>query len=69
MTKWVEHGISGLVCENATSENIDAVLEECWQQKDNWQVLGEHAYQCFIQKYPQPYEEKMAALLTVYYHK
>lgn len=69
MTQWVSHGINGFVCEKPTIENIDAVLEECWQQKDNWGNFGEQAYQCFIQKYPQPYEEKMAALLTAYYHK
>jgi glycosyltransferase involved in cell wall biosynthesis len=69
MTKWVSHGINGFVCEKPTIENIDTVLEECWHQKHNWGNFGEHAYQSFIQKYPQPYEEKMAALLTAYYNK
>jgi len=63
MTKWVNHRTNGFVCEQATEDNMDIVLEECWQQKDNWEAFGENAYRVFTQKYPQPYEEKTAAFL------
>jgi glycosyltransferase involved in cell wall biosynthesis len=62
MDKWINDSVNGFVCEIPTIQNIDVVLENCWSQKDNWNMLGENAYLTFIQKYPQPYEKKLVEL-------
>lgn len=64
MPQWITDGTNGFVCPAVTHPAIDAVLEKFWQQQNNWAVLGANAFETFKRKYPQPYEEKMAALLA-----
>jgi glycosyltransferase involved in cell wall biosynthesis len=66
MPDWVEDGINGFICPALTVEGIDEVLENCWQQKNNWAAMGKNAFETFIKKYPQPYEEKIAEVLSNY---
>ncbi len=66
MPAWVEDGVNGFICPAVTAEGIDEVLEKCWQQKHNWPAMGSHAFETFIKKYPQPYEEKIAEILSIY---
>ncbi len=66
MPAWVEDGMNGFVCNTVTAEGIDEVLERCWQQKNNWAAVGKNAFDTFIKKYPQPYEEKIAEILSIY---
>jgi glycosyltransferase involved in cell wall biosynthesis len=66
MPVWVQDGVTGFVCPAVTVEGIDEVLENCWQQKNNWAAMGKNAYDTFIKKYPQPYEEKIAEILNRY---
>ncbi len=66
MPYWVEDGINGFTCYAITPEAIDAALEKSWQQKSNWKTLGENAFKTFQKKYPQPYEEKIAEILSSY---
>jgi hypothetical protein len=41
-------------------------MENCWQQKNNWPAMGKNAFETFTKKYPQPYEEKIAEILSRY---
>ena len=63
MPVWVEDGINGFVCNGTLEKTIDQTLEKCWQQKDNWTIMGKNAFETFIKKYPQPYEERIAEIL------
>ncbi len=64
MPVWVEDGVNGFVCNEVTVQGIDEALENCWQQKHNWEAMGKNAFDTFIKKYPQPYEEKIAEILN-----
>ncbi len=66
MPAWVEDGVNGFICPPVTVEGIDEALESCWQQKNNWAAMGKNAFDTFIKKYPQPYEEKIAEILSSY---
>jgi glycosyltransferase involved in cell wall biosynthesis len=66
MPAWVEDGVNGFICPIVTAEGIDEVMESCWQQKSNWAAMGKNAFDTFIKKYPQPYEEKIADILSIY---
>jgi len=66
MPAWVEDGVNGFICPAVTVEGIDEVLEHCWQQKNNWAAMGKNAFDSFVKKYPQPYEEKIAEILSKY---
>jgi glycosyltransferase involved in cell wall biosynthesis len=66
MPAWVEDGVNGFICPAVTVEVIDKVMENCWQQKNNWPTMGKNAFATFIKKYPQPYEEKIAEILSFY---
>ncbi len=63
MPVWVEDGVNGFVCPSVTAGGIDEVMERCWQQRNNWATMGKNAFETFIKKYPQPYEEKTANIL------
>jgi glycosyltransferase involved in cell wall biosynthesis len=63
MPVWVEDGVNGFVCNEVTQQGIDATLEKCWQQKNNWEAMGRIAFETFLKKYPQPYEERIADIL------
>lgn len=66
MPIWVEDGVNGFVCNEVSEKGIDEVLENCWQQKNNWALMGKNAFETFLKKYPQPYEEKIADILNSY---
>jgi glycosyltransferase involved in cell wall biosynthesis len=66
MPVWVEDKVNGFVCNDITEHAIDETLENCWQQKNNWAAMGKNAFDTFIKKYPQPYEEKIAEILEQY---
>ena len=66
MPAWVEDGVNGFICPALTVEGIDEAMESCWQQKNNWAVFGKNAFETFIKKYPQPYEEKIVEILSIY---
>ena len=66
MPAWVNDGVNGFICNTVTMEGIDEALENCWQQKNNWAGMGKNAFETFIKKYPQPYEEKIADILNHY---
>ena len=66
MQVWVEDGVNGFVCNAVTVAGIDEALENCWQQKANWATMGKNAFETFIKKYPQPYEEKIAEIFNNY---
>jgi glycosyltransferase involved in cell wall biosynthesis len=63
MPSWVAHNYNGFICPLVNAAAIDIALENCWQQKENWQQLGKNAFSTFNQKYPLPYEEKAAEIL------
>ncbi len=63
MPAWIENNVNGFVCQQVTPEGIDQTLEQCWQQKSNWPALGSTAFETFLKKYPQPFEEKVADVL------
>jgi glycosyltransferase involved in cell wall biosynthesis len=66
MPVWVEDGVNGFICNTVTEQGIDQALENCWQQKDNWEAMGKRSFETFIKKYPQPYEEKIAEIFNAY---
>ncbi|MBK8522126.1 MAG: glycosyltransferase [Chitinophagaceae bacterium] len=66
MPAWVEDGVNGFICPAVTVAGIDETMENCWQQKNNWAAMGKKAFETFTKKYPQPYEEKIADILSIY---
>jgi glycosyltransferase involved in cell wall biosynthesis len=66
MPAWVEDGVNGFVCNEVSIQGIDEALGNCWHQKNNWAAMGKNAFDTFIKKYPQPYEEKIAEILQQY---
>lgn len=64
MPVWIDDGVNGFVCNNITEQDIDKTLENCWKHKSNWPAMGKNAFETFIKKYPQPYEEKIADILN-----
>ena len=66
MPAWIEDGVNGFICDAVSAEGIDKAMEKCWQQKNTWALMGKNAFETFIKKYPQPYEEKIADILSIY---
>ena len=66
MPAWVEDGVNGFICPAITAEGIDKAMENSWQQKNHWAAMGKKAFDSFIKKFPQPYEEKTAEILENY---
>ena len=66
MPVWIEDGVNGFVCNAITAAEIDEAMEKSWQQRYNWASIGKKAFDTFIKKYPQPYEEKIAEILESY---
>ena len=64
MPIWVEEGVNGFVCNEVSVPGLDEALEKSWQQKSLWETMGKNAFETFIKKYPQPYEEKTAEILN-----
>lgn len=64
MPRWI-NGTNGFVCQQVTEKLVDETLELAWQERDQWEIMGKNAYATFLQKYPQPYEQQLAALLDL----
>ncbi|MFZ4057774.1 MAG: glycosyltransferase [Ferruginibacter sp.] len=56
MPVWITENNNGFIAPLVSVASIDTVLEKAWQQKDQWQLMGEAAFHTFKSKYPQPYE-------------
>ena len=56
MPLWINEGINGFITDEVNETAIDEVLEKAWNQRGNWQQMGEAAFNTFQKKYPQPYE-------------
>lgn len=56
MPEWVLDGYNGYIAANASIEQIDAVLEKAWQNRNNWEEMGRNAYNTFKEKFPNPIE-------------
>ncbi len=63
MPEWIKPGYNGFITSAVNEKDLGDQLEIAWTKKDNWAKMGEHAYAVFLEKYPQPYEEKFVALL------
>lgn len=48
----IQDGESGYLCE-ANIENITAVLEKAWNNRDRWQEMGENAFRAINKKHPR----------------
>lgn len=56
MPLWIKDGSNGFIAAAVTENDIDAVLEKAWTQRDKWEQMGTVAFNTFREKYPQPYE-------------
>lgn len=63
MPDWITHGKNGYIATAVTEEGIAEVMEQAWQDKDNWKQRGLEAHRVFTGKYPQPYEKYYGDLL------
>jgi glycosyltransferase involved in cell wall biosynthesis len=52
MPLWVEEGVNGWISENASIEQIDAILEKAWQARDRWEEMGKASFQLFKERFP-----------------
>ncbi len=66
MPEWVKPGYNGFITLAVTEKDLGEQLDIAWSQKNQWALMGEHAYAVFLEKYPQPYEAKFVALLKKY---
>lgn len=64
MPDWIRHRESGFICDAVTADNIEATLEQAWQQRENWQIMGLAARRVFLEKYPRPYASRFYELLN-----
>ncbi len=69
MPDWISDGQNGFITTAVTEDALHACLEKAWAKRNEWKQMGIEAYKTFLSKYPQPYEEKMAALLSEYAKK
>lgn len=59
MPAWVENGRNGWTCETLSADMLDRTLEQCWNDRDQWEEKGRAAFETFKEKYPLPYEENI----------
>ena len=63
MPYWVTENENGWISDNASVEQIDFTLEKAWQHKDDWDVMGEHAFKTFKEKFPLSAEENLLEII------
>ena len=57
MPKWVHEDVNGWVSEDASVEQVDAVLEKAWQNRERWEEMGRASFQIFKEKFPESVED------------
>ena len=57
MPKWVQEDVNGWVSEDASVEQVDAILEKAWQNKERWEEMGRASFQIFKEKFPACVED------------
>ncbi len=50
---WVEDGVSGFICTNASVDEVAGTLEKAWRVKNTWPQMGLDAFNAFEKKYPK----------------
>ena len=66
MPEWVTQEYNGFLVEKVNEDSLNDALENTWNHRTNWHQMGLNAFKTFTKKYPQPFEEKFAALLENY---
>jgi glycosyltransferase involved in cell wall biosynthesis len=51
MPDWVEPNVNGWICDNASLEEIDRVLEQAWNERDKWEEMGRESFRIFSKKF------------------
>ena len=69
MPEWVQQDYNGFISTEVNEASLGLQLENAWNKKDEWAQMGMNAYETFLKKYPQPYEEKFVQLLDHYFAK
>ena len=65
MPYWVQHNTTGWVCENATTEEIDKILEFAWNKRDQWNEMGRRSFEAFKKKFTDAPEERLLKQLGI----
>jgi glycosyltransferase involved in cell wall biosynthesis len=52
MPRWVKGGVNGWVAGKLSTDEIDTVLENVWQNRNKLEKMGCESYRIFKEKYP-----------------
>ena len=58
MPQWVRTGENGWIAKSATVEEIGLVMEEAWQQREMWPLMGKRSFDFFNQTFPASPEQR-----------
>lgn len=53
MPLWVNEGVNGWIAKKVCIEEIDRVLENAWEHRNNLEEMGRESYKIFKQNYPE----------------
>lgn len=64
MPRWIMEGQNGWVTKDASIEEIDAVMERAWLQKEQWPQAGQQSFVLFKEKFPESPEDRFLQQLS-----
>jgi glycosyltransferase involved in cell wall biosynthesis len=65
MPDWVEPEINGWICNNASVEEIDRVLDAAWELRQQWEEMGKRSFEIFRKKFAGSPAERLLKQLGV----
>ncbi len=63
MPQWLNG--NGWICENAFAGAIEKQLENAWQEKEKWEMMGKRSYALFKNKFPPSVEADLLRKMNI----
>ena len=57
--KWIKNRINGFTVNRCSMEEIEAVMEMAWKERNNWEEMGRKSFELFEERFPKSIERRL----------
>ncbi|GAC1381096.1 MAG: hypothetical protein NVSMB45_05320 [Ginsengibacter sp.] len=57
--KWIKNRINGFTVNRCSMDEIEAVMEMAWKERNNWEEMGRKSFELFNERFPKSIERKL----------
>ncbi len=64
--KWIRNRVNGFLINRCSMDEIEAVMEMVWKERNNWEDMGRKSFDLFNERFPKNVEKKLLLQLGLF---